>query len=384
MTSFYSIWPSVVCVVGLLAFASTPLFSVADTAPTLEIKRVRTLDGLRGFLAFAVVFHHIAIYRNFLLDGNWQDSPSRYYTELGPIGVSLFFMITGYLFWFKLCKEKGRPNWHSLYIGRIFRIGPLYIFAVLLAFALDQVHGAPLPIYTQLKPLVSLGAFQYQDPHMFLAGVTWSIKYEWCFYFSLPILALLARYPKVRTPLLTFAASAFAIAATLMPRGDGWKPTNVSIMLLFSLGMLAVPLKDQLTALPDRYASVMSILLCAAAFLPRTTYAPITSILLGVVFLLVSSGASIFGLLTMRAAIRLGDVSYGIYLLQGLALLSLRFTPVRRFALSSSPHFWLIQFVEVTMLAVTAMITHVLIERPGIKLGRKIAGNAPQETPRIG
>ena len=41
---------------------------------------------------------------------------------------------------------------------------------------------------------------------------------------------------------------------------------------------------------------------------------------MGLVFWLVRSGCTVFGLLTLRATRRLGDASYGIYLLHGLVL----------------------------------------------------------------
>jgi peptidoglycan/LPS O-acetylase OafA/YrhL len=60
---------------------------------------------------------------------------------LGPFGVSMFFMITGYLFYSQLLKGKGRPNWKKLYIGRVFRIIPLYWFAVALVVFGVAIHS---------------------------------------------------------------------------------------------------------------------------------------------------------------------------------------------------------------------------------------------------
>src|ERR1700693_1014771 len=127
---FYSVWPFFVCLAVLLALASTPAFAAADTPPSPHPNRLKALDGLRGFLALAVVFSHVAVYHDFLLSGQWHLPPSRFYALLGPIGVSMFFMVTGYLFWSRLIRERGRPAWLSLYIGRVFRIGPLYLAAV--------------------------------------------------------------------------------------------------------------------------------------------------------------------------------------------------------------------------------------------------------------
>ena len=41
-------------------------------------------------------------------------------------------MITGYLFWSQMLKAKGRPNFLKLYVGRLFRIVPLYLVLALI------------------------------------------------------------------------------------------------------------------------------------------------------------------------------------------------------------------------------------------------------------
>ncbi len=54
-------------------------------------------------------------------------------------------------------------------------------------------------------------------------------------------------------------------------------------------------------------------------------------------FFPLATGCTLFGLLTMHSARRLGDISYGIYLLQGLVLVSLFRRPsVRPFTLASA------------------------------------------------
>jgi peptidoglycan/LPS O-acetylase OafA/YrhL len=107
---FYSSLPCLVIIALLLGLASTPLLKWADAAPTEVAVRVSTIDGLRGLLALAVFFHHTAIWHQYLITGEWRFPPSRFYANLGPAGVSMFFMITGYLFWSQTLKAKGRPT----------------------------------------------------------------------------------------------------------------------------------------------------------------------------------------------------------------------------------------------------------------------------------
>jgi peptidoglycan/LPS O-acetylase OafA/YrhL len=107
--SITSFWPSLLCMAIILGIAATPLFKMADSPPNPyaegpHAERVTSLDGLRGFLAFGVFFHHAVITYFYLANGRWDTPPSRFYTLAGHIGVDMFFMITGYLFWSRLIR----------------------------------------------------------------------------------------------------------------------------------------------------------------------------------------------------------------------------------------------------------------------------------------
>ena len=98
--------------------------------------------------------------------------------------------------------------------------------------------------------------------------------------------------------------------------------------------------------------------------------------MLGIAFYLIASGCSFFGLLTSRPARRLGDVSYGIYLLQGLVFTAaFAVQPVRDFALASGLGHWCIVLLCGALLIAAATAVHVGIERTGIELGKRV-GNA--------
>jgi hypothetical protein len=209
---FYATWPFFGCLAVLLALARLPLFTAADTPPSPRPDRVATLDGLRGFLALAVFFHHAAIYHRFLRDGAWVLPPSRFYALLGPVGVSVFFMITGYLFWSQMIGSLGRPAWLRLYVGRAFRIGPLYLVAVasMLAFVLAgtgaRLNVSPSQLAGEIGCWLALGFVVGPDVNGYpatssvLAGVTWTLGYEWIFYLSLPVAALAARGRRAHLP----------------------------------------------------------------------------------------------------------------------------------------------------------------------------------------
>jgi peptidoglycan/LPS O-acetylase OafA/YrhL len=380
---FYSALPYFLIMALLLGLAATPLLRWADTPPTDVAVRVNTIDGLRGLLALAVFFHHAAIWRQYLLIGEWRLPPSRLYANLGPAGVSVFFMITGYLFWSQMLKARGRPDFLKLYIGRLFRIVPLYLVLAIIVLATVgfathwRLNERPLAVAAEVARSLAGGALSipreinaYPGAWFISAGVTWSLRYEWIFYASLIVTAFFARarLGGVLLPLVGLAA------AVLILRGhDAFGP---ALLLLFSVGMIAAaiqkPLASALGRIPQwalSLAAVGAVALAVTGFDGMYAIAP--ELMLGIGFLLIVSGATMFGLLMTRPARRLGDISYGIYLLQGPVLLLAFSLPGLTTAAAASPaaHWSLVALAAVALTAF-ATLTHSLVERPGIQAGR--------------
>ena len=326
-----------------------------------------------------------------MMDGVWEAPPVNFYAMLGPAGVSMFFMITGYLFWTRLMKENGRPRWIPLYVGRVFRIVPLYWVAVsamiFMVFERSgfELHDTRIHVIHETMRWSAFGLFSETDVNLYrhtagwLAGVTWSIQWEWFFYMSLPLLAFLARSRRWRL----WAIAAMLIVCLVCPGTHASIPGVTSprspliLAALFLCGMLCASLLKEgwRARLPDWLSSLTVLGALGGAMWFGTPYSVSSSILLGVAFYLIVSGCMVFGLLVSRPARRMGDVSYGIYLLQGL-LLAAVFRPPRfkAFALASPLHFWLSATVCAVLLLAVAMVAHVAVERPGIALGRRVAG----------
>ena len=392
--SYYAIWPVFVCMTLIMVLAATSLFSAADAPPSPRPNRLRTLDGLRGFLALAVYFYHSAIYHHFLQPGGgWGYLPSRPYSLFGPTGVGFFFMITGYLFWSRLLAERGRPNWVRLYIGRLFRIGPVYLVAIgsMIIFVMIatgmHLNLPPYEVADEIGRWLSLGFLvgpdinTYGNTALVLAGVTWTLHCEWLFYLSLPLLALAARYKWLHLPLVATALVTSFYLNRYLPMYLMVKVIPVCMMTaLFLTGMLCASLHRAgiVLRLPDKLASALVVALITYIFAHYpTAYAVDPIILMGLAFYLIVSGCSVFGLLTSRPARRLGDISYGIYIMQGLALdLVLRPAPLRAIALASPVGHWALVLLGAVFLVGIATLVHALVERPGIAFGKRVAGVA--------
>jgi len=73
------------------------------------------IDGLRGYLAIFVFIHNYAITYIWKTTGEWSSPGFVYFNSMESVGVSVFFVITGYLFTLKLLKSP-KINWKRLYI----------------------------------------------------------------------------------------------------------------------------------------------------------------------------------------------------------------------------------------------------------------------------
>ncbi|WP_395680629.1 acyltransferase family protein [Inquilinus sp.] len=396
--SIVSAWPYAVLMAAAWLVLSVPVFRAVDEK-LRPGQRTPTLDGLRGFLALSVFAHHLIITHGYIGTGVWTLPPSGVYILLGQVGVVIFFMITGFLFWGKLLDSRGRPDWAALYLGRVFRIGPMYLLAVgvMLAivawrtgFALREpawtvtaaaLHWLALGL-DPLQPDVN----GYRGTGLILAGVTWTIFVEWLFYASL---RPMARFARGQRPLrfagggLLLCLLALAIASLSTAPGSITEPTPALLAAMlatvigaFFAGMVAACLvrRPARPRIPAWAGSAIALACLGTVFLAfDTMLGPVQILLVSVFFGLVCDGATLFGLLSTRPARRMSTMSYSLYLMQGLALTLVFGVPqIRDFAMAGPARFWLAGGLCALLLLAASAVTYRLVEAPGIALGRRM------------
>ena len=315
----------------------------------------------------------------------WTYPGTRFYFLLGGFGVSFFFMITGYLFYSQLLRSGGKPDWRKLYIGRLFRILPLYWFAValvLIGVLTNTVFHLQVPaeqLAWELFRWSAGGLFDnipingYSGTARIIAFVTWTLRFEWFFYASLIYISLLVAVRRVGLlfpPVMLVLVTLFVYGARIAD------PAPLMCIALFSVGMSAAALKaakPQLRAQgPLSSLAASGLLVFGLAFVPNV-YRPLPVLLFGSVFVLIALGSNLFGILSARASVRLGNISYGIYLLQGPVFAAVSsFSFIRALDMRSPLGHVAVTMLEALALMALATCTHVWIERPGIALGRRL------------
>lgn len=232
---------------------------------------------------------------------------SRLYTHLGQTTVTPFLVITGFLFYGKVLENKNKPiDWLRLYVSHCLRILPLY-FLVMLAgavvIALIRYSGWVQPMQSPWSEKSLTG--------LFTAGVTWTLGYEWKFYYALPLLALTV----------------------------GCVPWT---WLMFSVAIL----------LASGAGRALNLHACAFAGFD-TAYAAPPLLLLAASFALMANGAGLWGLLTADLPRVFGEMTYSIYLLHGPWLFV-----AFRFVLGFD---WVVQLSPIQYWGMVGLLTPVLL-----------------------
>ena len=368
-----------------LAAVATLRFGVGSMVPEPSSDRYASLDGLRGFLALFVLSHHSFYWYGKLTTGAWT-MPSILYENLGKSSVCLFFMVSSFLFYSKiLAAPRINFDWTRFAVSRLFRIAPLYLCAIL--FLLIEVGIAShwhinTNTQTLTSSILSWLSFtisgqpeinQVKDTSLMIAGVTWSLVYEWIFYAALPLLALLSARRVPRITLLLSLAISLIFYRRIHP--------NPLIMLAFLGGIIAAIIVRWGRINPllrsSWLAPVLIALLYKAWTIHYKPWNPETLLILTIFFTAIAAGNSIFGTLDKPVARKLGEVSYGIYLFHGLILYgTFQLSPLRQLPALQNPTIYLAAILTITMLTVSlSSIGFRMVEAPAMALVNPITTN---------
>jgi len=362
-----------------LAFALGTTFLISKIVP-LKLTPVQfvPIDGLRGYLAFFVFMHHSAIWYFFLHANKWELPPSNLYIHFGQSSVALFFMITGFLFFDILINGKSKPiDWLRLFVSRIMRLTPIYLMAMFFMIIIVVIltdfsfHESVLKVFEETAAWLLYtipGTPEINgliNTWRITAGVTWSLVYEWLFYLSLPLMALIFLRLKSSVPVLISASAVVLIIIWL-------KAPFFIHCISFSGGIVSAFLVRS-----QKFRDVVSkkiisffILLClfsAVAFY-ATSHSFFPLLLISLAFVSIAGGNTLFGVLNHSLSRIFGKLAYSIYLLHGMVLfVTFRFVVgfTKASVLSAMEH-WFIIFCTIVPLIMISYFAHIFIELPGM------------------
>ncbi len=355
------------------------------TFPEYQSRRyIPELDGVRAVSVFLVLISHY-----------WRAAAE---SMVGRLGVTFFFVLSGYLITTLLLreeKERGRVELTGFYIRRTCRIFPLYYLTLaaycflILVVGLRPEHREAilrtLPAdlcYFQEVPrsAVSYSELPFQQ--------SWSLGIEEKFYLVWPVLGfVLFTSPRSRRLLALQLLAIFA--CTILLRNAGMPVLARCLFPYFEIVLgclLGLLLQDErwfrrLSCLRSSAAPLILLaalvpiheLECAFVFQSRGAVCHVIQSVIAallVASILLNSGWVVRAL-RWQPIVFVGTISYGIYLIHLLAMNSVRMLIDKQINYASVS---IIGFLATCALTLgLAYLLAVLIERPCIRFGRRWA-----------
>lgn len=173
--------------------------------------RLEFLDALRGVAALVVAVQHLS-------EVIWPEVVvfSHIWWRPGEFGVLVFFICSGFII---PASMERRGNLTEFWIGRAFRLFPLYLAVVamgLLAFATPW--AAPDPNYRVVSDsLVNATMLQVFAGRPLVIGASWTLGYEMVFYLLMTVLFMLGWHRKSAGIAIGLVTAALALGGFLVP-----------------------------------------------------------------------------------------------------------------------------------------------------------------------
>ncbi len=346
-------------------------------------EKLPSLTGLRFLAAFSVFISHAAFF-----GGTAAGVDLSYLYPLGAMGVSFFFILSGFVLTYSSRKNDSTV---SFWKRRSLKIFPNHA-AVWLGIIL-MVHFAGL---TRMPPGARI-TFSDDLFNLFLVdtiiprmptgggnGVAWSLTCEFVFYLLFPLLLPLVR--RISVARLTFAATCCLAAIWAVPLASlalagtpaggplGQEMSAAQLVLVYFWPLARIPefvLGIILARLhlerPTRSVGIpAAVLLLLASYTVGLTLAgpfqlvAVSALPLALIILAAAASDTRRRktLLTTRASIFLGDISYAFYLIHFTALIA-----VMQFAGDKLGPLLAVSCALVVSLALSAVL-YLLVEKP--------------------
>ncbi len=360
----------------------------------LDSSRMAWLDFLRASAVLLVMWDHFTGDLLKKLGRTW--TPNSVMNALvfeplaitqygGFLGVTIFFMISGYIITVVLARESPR----TFVLRRVFRIFPLLAVMILVVVMTNppQLEGMSAGQIVQ-HAIENLTLTNYlHSPQLVLIGIAWTLAVELAFYAAALLLRPLAERPRTRAffPLALILMSALFIATARVFGGGPYFQFSVYFLYvpIFAIGsLLALRASNQIRPLWAWASGVLAygvFLFGTTSFYPQflspeDSY-PVTF----------AYAVAIFGIVWFfRDSIRpnrfvavIALLSYSIYLVHGVVG-----RPLLTWLVVSQGWTYSAAFlVAVLVTFVLSALTYLTIERPSNNFARRITSKASPQKP---
>lgn len=294
--------------------------------------RFGALDGLRFFCIAAVLIHH--------MPGVHEMGETYVLLSRGFLGVDFFFVLSGFLITTLLLREEERTGTISIrgfYWRRVLRILPLYLLVVTAMVVVYAVIKAE-PLAQEIWPYYYVFLANFLQGDIANLGPMWSLSVEEQYYLIWPLLLILL--PR-RTRLWALAILVVINMAGVLDLFGVKAPQAGPLIFAMSIGYAAILLGSALAVILNdprlfrflapvlgrRWSALPLIALLLVQLLvfpdvilgwPQFSIHVVMTLILAT--LVMREDHVAMPLLRFRPVARVGEVSYGVYLLHLIGL----------------------------------------------------------------
>ncbi|MBP1617328.1 MAG: hypothetical protein H6Q14_1155 [Bacteroidetes bacterium] len=282
--------------------------------------KLESLQIIRGFAACLVAMCHI-----------WNDGIlPKTFVDLGPFGVDLFFVLSGFIMCLTVKLDTGKRFTNSILFlkKRIVRIFPIYLIcSIPLIMFVSYAEGIK-NLFFYIGNILLLPSFINESSYRLALPPGWSLVYEMLFYyiFSLLLLVFLNKNKLIFSliAILTLLVAYIQLTGIQGPQ-FGWVNLTYiigdTLLLNFALGCLSYiiysSLKNRMNFAPWQSISLLIILMFLVMILiqhqlPRFISSGIPAFVIIIIFLFTKNSSTQNQ--WIKKAVFVGDASYSIYL----------------------------------------------------------------------
>src|SRR5215211_848080 len=366
----------------------------------------KNLDGLRFFAALMVMIQHFSDYKKTAGEG-MPNMEYKLVSHLGSHGVTLFFVLSGFLIFSLLFVEKKFTHTvqiKNFYVRRILRIWPLYFgFGLVSIFGIDYVLShLGMSIHTPVgENLFFLFVFSVNLQLIFatinkgIIELYWSVCIEEQFYLFAPWLVRKGKhFIKISLILIGIGIGSKFLLQYLITTGMIRVNEHINPLYTFTtcwfdafgLGMLAAYFyfekniyKKIRSVVEHRTWQVIVLavtILYITNILPRPKwvtdyfFSTIAAVLFAYILLAASTGKFIFNL-EKGFLIKMGRYSYGMYVLHATVI---QLVFIYSLKVIARENLWYYEFVypviAIILVIIAAGLSYELFEKRFLKLKR--------------
>lgn len=319
----------------------------------LKEKKILSVQYLRGLASLAVVLCHY---------GSDMSTYPRLSTILnfGQTGVFVFFLISGFIIVYSLEKLNYKPHYFFRFLlKRSIRIDPSYYVVIILTLVLfkvlsfipsfrgEQISFIPGQFVAHIFYIVPFTKYPFYN-HVF-----WTLSIEFQFYLLIGTLYFLSESALYKSIFLIL----FGLTCLIPFANSYYLIFNYAPIFAFGISLVNFAKKRNWLTI-----SVASFLIILVLYK------------FGVlIFILIAISSAIIFLLKMniKPLTFLGDISYSLYLIHSIVLIVF-LGLIKRINLNSNSDQILWLFIEVVVAILAAYLFFYLIERPSLRLSKRI------------